>query len=485
LSNQPQIEAPAPAHPPVGFSADKLEESPVQDTAAAPTEHPAQPPESTPQEESNTVTYRELLQNSNFRMLWLGQGITTFGSFFTRVAIPIYVFNITGSYQQLGFSFFVTLLPSLLFGLFAGALVDRWDRRRTMIGTDLLNFLLLCGLIAVIVLPVPTGIKLGTIYVITFFASILREMFNPARVAIFTEVVNEKELLPANSLDQSSQTLGELLSYPVAAYALTLLGPALAFGVDAASFLISALLIWRVKVRPRPVETSEGSNIWNEMKSGLVTVSTLPLLRKIVVLSLIVPMTFTLLATLTLPFAVEELGSTSAIGFSALEGSLALGITIGLLLLGRWGQHVPRWKLLAIGITSFGAVVAAVGLVPQIGGYFNLVKPDPPIPWSPLLLLAMPLVFVQGMTNSLIFTCIRTVMQEESPRAMIGRVASVVSATAGVGSSIGALLTGIGEGRADVVISIIGVILCGIGLFSLWWLRMPPRNQAIVQPLAG
>ncbi|HEY0733590.1 MAG TPA: MFS transporter [Herpetosiphonaceae bacterium] len=481
LSNQSQIEAPTPAPTPIGFSAEMLKESLVQDTAPPP-----------PPEANQPVTYRQILRNRNFRLLWMGQAVTTFGSFFTRVAIPIYVYTLTGSYGHLGLSFFVTNLPQLLFGLFAGALVDRWDRRRTMISTDLVNFVLLCSLVAVIVLPDPVSVKLGAIYAITFCSAILRELFNPARIAIFTEVVDEKSLLTANSLDQSSQTLGELLSYPVAAYLLLKLGPALAFGVDAASFLLSALLIWGVKVKKAPVaETAETSSIWRDMRAGLTAVNKSSLLRKIVLLSFVVPMIFMLLGALTLPFAVEKLGSTAEVGFPALEGALALGVTVGMLALGYWGQNIPRWKLLAMGLFGFGVCMILVGLVPRIGAAlgieastlaFDLDPTSPENPWTVLLMMAIPLVFLQGATNSLLFTCIRTVMQEEAPRAMIGRVASVVGVASGVGYSIGALMTKIGEGRADTVISIIGAILLSIGIFSFWWLRVPPRTSAPVAP---
>lgn len=486
MSNQSQIEALTPAQPPVGFSAEILKASLEQGTTSPPVSEPDLASPSAPEpglappsapEATNIVTYRQVLQNPNFRLLWIGQGITTFGSFFTRVAIPIYVYTLTGSYTLLGFSLFVSLLPTLLFGLFAGALVDRWDHRRTMVYTDIANSLLLCGLIAVIVIAPPLTIQLGAIYAISFCASILREMFTPARIAIFTDVVSQKELLTANSLDQSTQTLGELLSYPVAAYALLQLGPELAFGIDAASFLVSALLIWGVKVQRTPVEVAQESSIWQETKAGLILVNRSGLLRKIAILSFIVPMAFTLLGTLTLPFVVEKLGSTAEIGFPALEAALALGITVGMLVLGRWGQRIPRWKLLAMGIFSFGVVMTFVGLVPRIGTAVGIAEPLANSPWTPLLLIAMPLSFLEGITNSMILACIRTVMQEESPRGMIGRVASVVTVAAGVGASIGALLTSLGEGRADTAITIIGLIILAIGLFSFWWLRPSSRPQ--------
>ncbi len=443
-----------------------------------------------PFEASNTamktqVTYRDLLRNPNFRLLWLGQGVTTFGSFFTRVAIPIYVYKLTGSYEQLGFSFFVSFLPTLLFGLFAGVLVDRWNRRRTMICTDILNGILLCALIAVVVSPVDITIQLGAIYTITFLTSILRELFSPARIAIFTEVVSDSELLTANSLDQSTTTFGEFMSYPLAAMALTHLGVEIAFAIDAMTFFVSALLIWQVKVQPKAPETNQTSNILQEIGEGLAIVNGAPLLRKIVILSLIVPLTFTLLATLQLPFAVEELGSTEEIGFPALEGVMALGLLTGTLLLGKWGQHIARWKLLASGMLSFGLIVTCFGLVPRIGSYLGLPPSDGDTSFTPLLLLAMPMVFVQGATNSLIVTCIRTVMQEETPRELVGRVASVVMVAAGVSTATGALLTGFSEGIVDTVITSMGVIVAVIGLFSMWWLRVPAKPKEPKEPIGS
>jgi MFS family permease len=216
----------------------------------------------------------------------------------------------------------------------------------------------------------------------------------------------------------------------------------------------------------------------------LTIINTIPLLRKIVVLSLFVPFTFTLLTTLQLPYAVDVLRSTEEVGFPALEAAMALGVVVGTLLLGRWGQQVPRWKLMALGLLSFGVVIVSIGLVPQIGTFFQIPTSTEKNPWSTLLFIALPLVFMQGATNSLIFTSIRTIMQEKTPRAMIGRVASTVSMVAGIGYSAGALFTGLAEGRVDKVFILIGIALVSTGLFSLWWLRTPPPPPApAVQPL--
>ncbi len=89
------------------------------------------------------------------------------------------------------------------------------------------------------------------------------------------------------------------------------------------------------------------------------------------------------------------------------------------------------------------------------------------------LLLALPLLLLVGGTNSLVFTGIRTLLQEQTPREVLGRVASVMSMAAGSGFAIGALLAGVAQGRVPFVITLIGAALIAIGLFTRWWLRRP------------
>ncbi|CAA9231039.1 MAG: hypothetical protein AVDCRST_MAG26-967 [uncultured Chloroflexia bacterium] len=433
--------------------------------------HPA--PSSVTSGDEAPVGYRTLLANRNFRRLWLGQAISTWGSYFTRIAIPIYVWSLTGSYAQLGLAAFASLLASLSFGLVAGALADRWDRRRVLIGCDLAGATLLTLAAALAVLPLSIPIKLGTLYVITFLAGMLRELFTAARVAIFPEVLTKSELLAANSLDQGTATLSEFLSYPLAGLTLFYLGPVVAFGVDAASFLVSALLLLAVRAHPAPME-SASRPILAEIATGLRTVQRLPTVRKIILLSLVVPALFSLFNTLQLPYAVDVLGSTEEAGFPALEAATALGLVLGALVLGRHGQHVPRSALLGWGIAGLGVIVTLLGLLPSAAAALG-VAPAAGLqrPITVPLLLALPLLLLVGGTNSLVFAGIRTLLQEQTPREVLGRVASVMSMAAGSGFAIGALLAGVAQGRIPLVITLIGAALIAIGLFARWWLRRP------------
>lgn len=425
------------------------------------------------------VTYRALLSNKNFRLVWAGEAISTFGTYFTRVAVPIYVFSLTNSYAALGFAAFSTLVASLLFGLFAGALADRWDRRRTMIGADLASGAVVLALLTMVLLPLPPSIELGGIFVVNFCAGLLRELFMPSRIALFAEILNDDELLAANSLDQATMTFCELLSYPLAAAAILQLGPVTAFGIDAATFFVSALLIWGVRTTSPRLEGGQAGNILGEIAEGLRVARGLPLIPELIVLSLIIPLNLSLLNILQLPYAVDILGSTKEVGFPALEGGMALGVVLGMLALGRWGQHIPRPLLLSYGIGCAGLAVLGMGLLPYVVSYLGIAGARDNSPWTPMLLMALPLAMLGGATNSLMLTSIRTVTQEQTPRAVMGRVASVIAVSAGMGFALGALLTGLAQGRVPLVLTLIGLVLTTLGLLCRWWLPRGARSAAL------
>ncbi len=427
------------------------------------------------------ITYRSLLQNQNFRLLWISAAISTFGSYFTRIAIPLFVFSLTGSYSQLGFAFFSSLIASLVFGLFAGALVDRLDRRRTMVYVDWASALVLLVLMVSVLVPLPLVVKLGCLYLGNFVAALLREMFNPARLAIFTDVLSEDELLVANSLDGATVTFAEFVSYPVAAAVLFYGGAAAAFAVDAVTFIISAVLLSYVRAQSSVLHQADATSIWTEINEGLTIARRLSRVRKVVVLSLIVPLFFSLHNTLLIPFVEEALGSSKEVGYPALVAAEALGLLVGMLMLGRWGQSVPRSSLLAYGIVGYGLATALQGMAPYFARYSSVMTTLIGT-WTPLVGMAMFFALLYGGANSFILASLRTIIQEDTPRAALGRVFSVMTVAAGAGFAGGSLLAGIGQGRSATTIAGLGSMILIVGLYSRWWLAETDVGAVRVDP---
>ncbi|HLZ09365.1 MAG TPA: MFS transporter, partial [Chloroflexota bacterium] len=166
-----------------------------------------------------------VLRRRDFRLLFLGGLVSSLGDWFLFIALPFYVYTLTGSALATGGTFIAESLPSILFGSVAGVFVDRWDRRRTMIVADLLRAVLLLGL-----LVVRSPETVWVVFAVSFTQSTIGQFFGPAKNALIPHVVGEEDLLAANSLSSTGSQLTMLI------------GPALGGGVLALFGISSSIL---------------------------------------------------------------------------------------------------------------------------------------------------------------------------------------------------------------------------------------------------
>src|SRR5512138_2159413 len=125
-----------------------------------------------------------VLHQRNFALLWFGQLISTAGDWVLLLALPFFVYSLTGSALATGIMFIVRALPRVLLGSVAGVYVDRWDRRRTMIIADLLRCFLLLAMMAV-----HTVADLWIIYLAAVLQSTISQFFTPAKNALIPRLV--------------------------------------------------------------------------------------------------------------------------------------------------------------------------------------------------------------------------------------------------------------------------------------------------------
>jgi MFS family permease len=210
-----------------------------------------------------------VLASRNFRLLWLGQAISTFGDKFTEIAIPVFVFNLTGSALQLGLAFLVQTVAAFLFGLLAGTLTDRWDRQRTMIVSDVLRAVVVLFIVAVPFLSWSDNGRLIVLYILAFLAAAIKQFFLPAKVATIPDTVTETQLMAANSLDQSTMTLIGFLGFGAAGALIEWTGATIAFGIDALTFVVSAVFIALMVLPKAEGEASPvKKSLWADMGAG-------------------------------------------------------------------------------------------------------------------------------------------------------------------------------------------------------------------------
>lgn len=200
---------------------------------------------------SNLVRQLRVLRHRDFRYLWLAQSASVIGDCIVIVALALFVIELTGSATDLGFVLAAASLPLVAFLLLGGVWADRLPRHRVMVVTDLVRFAL-HALLATLIFT--DTVAIWQLIVIEALFGGAEAFFRPAANGLLPQTVPEEEIQQANGLSTLSNNIGEFAG-PALATALVLgLGAGWAFALDAATFLISAALLSRL--RPRRRETT-------------------------------------------------------------------------------------------------------------------------------------------------------------------------------------------------------------------------------------
>ena len=195
-----------------------------------------------------TVGYIDLLRrNRNFRQLWLGQVVSQMGDWFDTIALYTIILNLTGSGRNVGLLLVARFVPSFLFGPISGVIADRFSRRTIMIWSDILRALVVLGF-----LFVRRADQLWIIYVLTVFQLALSTFFEPAKTAAVPSIVSDRELVAANAISSVTWSVMLTLGAALGGFITGWFGTNAAFILDALSYVLSAVLIFSVRLPKRP-----------------------------------------------------------------------------------------------------------------------------------------------------------------------------------------------------------------------------------------
>jgi DHA3 family macrolide efflux protein-like MFS transporter len=379
-----------------------------------------------------STSFASLLRlNRNYAALWLGQLVSVFGDRLHQVALLMLVGTLTsGDLGRIALVFVALGAPSLLFGLFAGAVVDRWDRRRVMLAADLIRIPL------VVSIPFLARVDLLWVYVVAFLLQTVSLFFKPAKDATIPNVVPKGNLTRANSLSSATETTVDVLGYPLAGALVAGLwgmmaggrGVEFAFYLDALTYGFSALMIYTMSVtRAAPSSSEDASDsLGGSILGGLRFVGSNSVLLVNTAIATVAVLIFWGSYTLTYGYATEVIGG-GAFDYSVLEAALALGAVAGGLAVGRWGDRFPKGPLILTGLIVSGVADASLALFSDL--------------W-----LAAGMVTLSGVGNMLFVIPSITLWQEATPDAFLGRVSSlrtVLFSVAGLASN--ALVGAAGE----------------------------------------
>ena len=220
---------------------------------------------------SNIVQQLRVLRHRDFRYLWLAQSSSVIGDCIVIVALALFVIELTGSATDLGLVLAASSLPLVAFLLLGGVWADRLPRHRVMVVTDLVRFTLHALLAALIF---SGAVRIWQLIAIEAVFGTAEAFFRPAANGLLPQTVPEAEIQQAQGLSALSNNIGEFAG-PALATALVLgLGAGWAFALDAATFLLSAALLSRVRPRRREIvpsllaESAPGPALFAESAHG-------------------------------------------------------------------------------------------------------------------------------------------------------------------------------------------------------------------------
>jgi len=411
-------------------------------------------------------TYLRLFRKRNFTALWLGQLVSFIGDYFNWLAIPITINRLTGSVTMVGLSFIINAIPALLLGPIAGVLVDRLDRRKVMIVSDLVR-----ASLVLLLLTIQSVQQIWVFYLIGFLISCASQFFFPARNALLPLVVEEeKDLLQANTLMQFIFIVGLLAGPAMAGFAIGLYGEHAAFIVNSFGYLVSATSILLMHMPPPPAP-ADGKAVtirqsWIDLRMGFTYIVQNRTLVGVLTCLFLVMLGAGGLNAVWIPY-LQRAFHIGAEGIGWVDSAQGAGMVVSGLLMGFLVSRFRHKNLTAGAILWTGIFVAGIGLAPSF----------------PFVLLFS---FGIGLGLLPVQAGLNTIQQLSSPDAIRGRVGAAFNMVTtfsslislGLAASLGEIL---GLNNVLIVIGVIILISGGLG----FWLIQEPHPAALTQESAA
>lgn len=412
----------------------------------------------------------QALRNRNIALLFSGQVISIAGDLVLFIALPFWVYQLTGSAMATGFMFAALTIPQLVFSPIAGVFVDRLDRKRLMIASDLVRAaLMLCYLF------VNTPDQVWIIYLLAFAESAVSQFFRPSVMAVVPNLVQgEEELTRANALLGASWALGQVGGPALGGVLVTTFGPHGAALFDAGSYVISALFIAGLRIPKREHAAAKLndmrqalSQINRELMEGVRVVLARRILR-VIFIALAAFLFAQGIINVLLIVIVNEIWHVGATEFGWFVSVQGIGGLLGTVVVGAIAARVSA-KRLVVG----GGLIAGLLLLVMVN------QPSIYIPMGLMLFAGIAIVaFDVGLT---------TLIQMGSDDANRGRVSGLMHTTMAAAQllAIGATSLLADQVGAVLLLNIAAVLFSLGGLVAIFAPSAPKESdapQVVAQP---
>jgi Na+/melibiose symporter-like transporter len=415
-----------------------------------------------------------LWRNRNWVRLFTGQAISQVGDFIFDTTIVLWIATrvaVGHSWAPLavGGAFVAVAVPVVLVGPVAGVYVDRWDRRRTMLVTDVVRAALIGALIALPLLGdrLTIATQLTVIYLVVALASAASQFFNPSRFALLAAVVPEEQQARSSGLGRATVAIATVAGPPLAAPLLFSVGVPWALVANAASFVFSYLMVLGVRTPAVDRPAAETPNFWRELREGAGFLFRSSVLRAILISAVVATLGVGALNSLDVFFVTDNLHAAAS-SYGILGLAQGAGGIVGALIAAAIGNRIYPSTLFWIALALTGVAIIGYSRATAFG-----------IGLALLLVVAVPVTMVD--------TAAGPILMGAAPQRLLGRVLSVFTPIQQIASIGGAVLAtalasttlrglnvsvaGLHLGRIDTVFLGGGILVLVAGL----WVGFPLR----------
>ena len=408
--------------------------------------------------EARLIRFRDVLKNRSFLLLWLGQVISNFGEKLTQMALIALVYkNAPGSAIALAKLLFFIVIPVFLIGPIAGVYVDRWDRKRVMIISDILRGLL--------VLLIPFFIlfakNLMPVYIVVFLVFSITRFFFLSKMAVIPDIVPKSMLLMANTLSDATKMIASFVGLLVAGIMVERIGAINGFYINSLTYFISALFISNMVVMKiidrfkedisRAAETIKKvlrKSVWSEIKDGIKFVVEHKEMKFIMKSFFFLMAGIGAASCVIIVFIQEAFGSVTE-DLGILLMFVFMGAFIGVMLYGRFGQRFRKEKVILACMLSSGIFVALFAIIVRL---------------IPHLWISGVVIFIAGFSIGPIIVSLTTMVHEAIPQETRGRIFSSLEAVIHLGFLTFMFIAAFFAERLEKVWVL---VFCGV-VISLW-----------------
>ena len=339
--------------------------------------------------------YGRLIRNRRYFPLWLGQLLSNLGDTLHYIALVVWVYERTGSSLAVAATVFFEVVPVVLLAPVAGVVIDRLPRKVVLIVADVVR--------GVLVLALLLATAQWQIYAIVALLAAAGTFFNPAVNATLPTLLDEKDLLAANSVSWSTGRFVQIIGSALAAGFIALVGVQAAFIFNAATFFVSALLLLLLPVpQGRQVAARGWAGFVADAREGLRYAREDRFVSRLVAVHALASLSVGATSALLVVLAEEHYQLAPA-GFGTFILAIGVGALIGPFLLGAFVREVghPRWLFGPYIVRGVGDMLLALTTV---------------VPFAWLLL------FIYGLNTSSGMVVYQTWVQRQVPDAVRGRV---------------------------------------------------------------